>query len=313
MILQSINCSVQLVNRGCWGTRDFHKAKLDVEIFKAPLTSQSLLSKEYNLVLKNMLPFLRFTFRCAKIPGYRVKYSNVIENDGKNCDDSIVKIYSTQQSRSTTTLLDSVENVSSPTVLNRSKADIWAIDNFYSDQNCAVLRNCLQRSDFQYAFVSPGERKFTADLGTIELFLGETIAAKLSFLKAEMQKFTENITSQKLTEAGSILSWLSPPSSEANVSPSYDSSAANYSYWSAHCDKENNPCYDYSVLLYLNRDFEGGDLVFMDDMRDFVVQPKAGRLLMFSSSMVNIHRVTPVHFGNRFLLSVWYSVDRVAC
>ncbi len=84
-----------------------------------------------------------------------------------------------------------------------------------------------------------------------------------------------------------------------------------YSYWSAHCDKANNNEYDLSALLYLNSDFSGGDLLFMDENRvDSVVQPKRGRLVVFNSCVKNIHRVKAVTAGNRFLLSVWYSRQR---
>ena len=60
-----------------------------------------------------------------------------------------------------------------------------------------------------------------------------------------------------------------------------------YSYWSAHCDKANND----TALLYLNNDFVGGDLVFMDPIGDFIVQPKHDRLFIFRSCVDNIHRV----------------------
>ena len=99
-----------------------------------------------------------------------------------------------------------------------------------------------------------------------------------------------------------------------------------YSYWSAHCDKANNNDYDLSALLYLNNDFSGGDLIFMDSDRqtnlestscenraatqESVIQPKRGRLVVFNSCVENIHRVQAVTEGNRFLLSVWYSFQR---
>jgi hypothetical protein len=41
----------------------------------------------------------------------------------------------------------------------------------------------------------------------------------------------------------------------------------------------------------------------MDLDSDMYVQPKAGRFLSFTSSVENIHRVTPVTSGNRLLLS----------
>merc|ERR1719282_1161344 len=65
-----------------------------------------------------------------------------------------------------------------------------------------------------------------------------------------------------------------------------------------HVDKANIASYDWSALLYFNsagEDFDGGELVFHDADIDRVVQPLAGRLVVFSSGLENLHRVLPMH------------------
>lgn len=82
---------------------------------------------------------------------------------------------------------------------------------------------------------------------------------------------------------------------------------AGYSYTDPHCDKANNYEYDLTVLLYLNshHQYTGGELVLLDDYVDKVIEPTAGRLFLFESSLHNIHKVEPVSSGNRLVLSLW--------
>ena len=134
-------------------------------------------------------------------------------------------------------------------------------------------------------------------IDTSEEMLGATTNTIILQLKEEVYVAACSIIGKKLVEAGSILSWLSKASNDSIA----------YKYWDAHCDKANNFEYDVSVLLYLNSDFSGGEFVFMDDNIDRVVQIRAGRLLLFDSTISNIHRVERVLSGDRMALSIWYS------
>ena len=84
----------------------------------------------------------------------------------------------------------------------------------------------------------------------------------------------------------------------------------NHIYWNAHVDKANIPTYDYSALLYLNThgaDFAGGELAFLDDDADRIVEPRAGRLVTFTSGPENLHRVRRVSRGRRYVLAMWFT------
>lgn len=75
-------------------------------------------------------------------------------------------------------------------------------------------------------------------------------------------------------------------------------------YWNAHVDKANIATYDYSALLYLNNfgtDFEGGEFEFIDNDANRIVEPRAGRLILFTSGPENLHRVRRVDQGTRFV------------
>ena len=59
-----------------------------------------------------------------------------------------------------------------------------------------------------------------------------------------------------------------------------------------------------SVLLYLNDDYEGGDIEFRHSGIRF--KPKAGSVLFFPSNFLYVHEVYPVTKGPRYALPNWY-------
>ncbi|XP_014668924.1 PREDICTED: prolyl 3-hydroxylase 2-like [Priapulus caudatus] len=79
------------------------------------------------------------------------------------------------------------------------------------------------------------------------------------------------------------------------------------------CAKEP-PAYtwrDYSALLYLNDDFEGGDFVFADSRKHVIAQvkPHCGRVVSFSSGEENLHGVRAVTDGRRCAIAMWFTLD----
>ena len=105
-------------------------------------------------------------------------------------------------------------------------------------------------------------------------------------------------------------------------------------YWHPHADRNNTPHYHYSGLLYMStkeEDFTGGDVIFYDadstqarpksqddidkammgikffDTEEQRVEPRAGRVVIFSSGHENPHKVERVLSGQR---SCWPSGSR---
>ncbi|KAG8435763.1 hypothetical protein GDO86_013632 [Hymenochirus boettgeri] len=84
-------------------------------------------------------------------------------------------------------------------------------------------------------------------------------------------------------------------------------------------DTEEKECYreppayvhrDYSGLLYLNEDFQGGDLFFtaMDGTTVTAeLHPSCGRLVLFSSGGENAHGVRAVTGGKRCAIEMWFT------
>ncbi|KAJ8258721.1 hypothetical protein COCON_G00177330 [Conger conger] len=80
------------------------------------------------------------------------------------------------------------------------------------------------------------------------------------------------------------------------------------------CIKEP-PAYthrDYSAILYLNDDFEGGDFLFTElDAKTVtaVVRPQCGRVVGFGPGKENPHGVKAVTMGQRCAVALWFTLD----
>lgn len=80
------------------------------------------------------------------------------------------------------------------------------------------------------------------------------------------------------------------------------------------CIKEP-PAYtarDYSAILYLNGDFDGGNFYFTElDAKTVTaeVQPQCGRTVGFSSGSENPHGVKAVTRGQRCAIALWFTLD----
>ncbi|CAL1162679.1 unnamed protein product [Cladocopium goreaui] len=108
----------------------------------------------------------------------------------------------------------------------------------------------------------------------------------------------EALATPPLHLRGALLRRVQLPavSGPQQLMPSHDSFAA-------HADRATVAAYHYSAVLYLSErgdDFQDGELVFMDsDGHDRCLEPRAGRLVGFSSGLENLHRVAastvPLH------------------
>ena len=63
---------------------------------------------------------------------------------------------------------------------------------------------------------------------------------------------------------------------------------------------------DYSLLIYLDEDFEGGELIFPNF--DFRLRPRAGMLAAFPSDCRYLHGAMPVLSGVRHAIVSWCAI-----
>ncbi|XP_046440484.1 2-oxoglutarate and iron-dependent oxygenase domain-containing protein 3-like [Daphnia pulex] len=84
-------------------------------------------------------------------------------------------------------------------------------------------------------------------------------------------------------------------------------------YWHPHVDKETYETFHFTSLLYLSdygSEFQGGRFVFVDgDNMNRTVEPRRGRVSMFTSGGENLHYVEKVTQGTRYALTIAFTCD----
>jgi len=63
---------------------------------------------------------------------------------------------------------------------------------------------------------------------------------------------------------------------------------------------------DISTIIYLNDDFEGGELVFPE--LKIMIKPEPGLLVCFPSTHEYVHAVNPITKGERFAIVNWLTI-----
>jgi predicted 2-oxoglutarate/Fe(II)-dependent dioxygenase YbiX len=106
---------------------------------------------------------------------------------------------------------------------------------------------------------------------------------------------------------GETLLWYEEPNllfySEGGFYAPHADSEAFYSrqgIWKKEMDR------DYSMLFYLNDDYEGGHINFM--MFNYRYKPARGDLILFPSDHRYVHTAEPVTSGRRFAIVSWAAV-----
>ena len=77
----------------------------------------------------------------------------------------------------------------------------------------------------------------------------------------------------------------------------------------AHLDGTPNeyPWRDFATVLYLNDDFDGGELFF--ERTGLTLKPRAGTLVGFTGGLDHVHGVTEVRRGTRYTMPAWHTRD----
>jgi len=195
------------------------------------------------------------------------------------------------------------EQVTTVSTLSQRSPLRHILDDAIDSAQCVRLAALIRQSELQHIVLTPGERKIAGDIDALPSLLGDVVVGLIDALKIQMREQVEAVVEGGITETGCIISWLSP----LDATPHNE----EYAYTVLHCDKANNFEYDISALLYLSthdQDFGGGELRFVDpvSLKEVALLPDAGRLVVFDSGIDNLHRVSPVSWGDRLLLSVWY-------
>jgi predicted 2-oxoglutarate/Fe(II)-dependent dioxygenase YbiX len=91
-----------------------------------------------------------------------------------------------------------------------------------------------------------------------------------------------------------------PPGGKYNQHADADHWVAEKDEWVRVQDR------DYSVLLYLNDQYEGGELELVN--QKFSIKPKPGMLLAFPSDHRYLHAALPTRSGIRYVIVSWAAI-----
>lgn len=67
-----------------------------------------------------------------------------------------------------------------------------------------------------------------------------------------------------------------------------------------HCDDGATHQCSISFVIYINDDYEGGEIEFRDVLVDSPYKPPAGSIVIFPSNLDYVHRVLPVTSGTKY-------------
>lgn len=81
-------------------------------------------------------------------------------------------------------------------------------------------------------------------------------------------------------------------------------------FYTPHVDGSPNIPRELSVIIFLNNDYEGGNLVFYEpNLKDVImdIKPEPGKAIIWPSNYLFPHAAAPVIKGTRFVIVSWMS------
>lgn len=175
---------------------------------------------------------------------------------------------------------------------------ILAIENFLDRSQCELIRAAFNMS----------RGKLTADpvdpFWSDRLLWFDQIDPLANGAKAVMQQ-ARFVIAYRIAEHFGVEGWLYSDSQQLVLWNEGHSMPVHVD--NAHPDgaEHNTPYRDFAAVLYLNEEFEGGEVFF--PLQGFRLRPSTGLLVGFRGTADSPHGVTAVRKGERFTMPCWYS------
>ena len=178
---------------------------------------------------------------------------------------------------------------------------IMVVENFLSPEQCEVIREAFKAS---MGNLAPNAKDSFWDE---RLLWFHQIDASAHRAKSIMQqaryvaayRIAEHFAVGKPLYADSqqLVLWNEGHSMPVHVDNAHPDGSAH-----------GTPYREYASVLYLNDDYEGGEIYF--PRQGYRLKPRAGMLVAFPGSDEAPHGVTAVRKGERLTMPAWYSTDR---
>ena len=168
---------------------------------------------------------------------------------------------------------------------------IFEFQNFMSKEDCKLITDWFK-----------SQKK--TDLNSEALFNNRTIPYSLidsEEIKRKVNLFRFNATFQAIStfkealypDYTDLVYWPIGKSMEVHADSQYQDGSPGKFPWRK-----------ISGVLYLNDDYEGGELILLDD---YQVELKTGEAVVFPSNFMYPHHVKKVTRGTRMTINVWFS------
>uniref|UniRef100_A0A7N6FBC5 procollagen-proline 3-dioxygenase n=1 Tax=Anabas testudineus TaxID=64144 RepID=A0A7N6FBC5_ANATE len=258
-------------------------------------------------------------------------YREVLEHDGKPREHvAFPNYYCAVISVGGSLVYDSVQLVQNSVALNGSQRVL--LDHVISEEQCAELRNLAHA----VTMAGDGYRGRMSPHTPNERFEGATVLKTLQYgyegrvpMKSARLFYDTSERARRIIESyfqlNSTLhfSYTHLVCRTAITGQQDHRNDLSHPIHADNCllDPEANECWkeapaytyrDYSALLYLNGDFDGGEFIFTEmDAKTVTasVKPRCGRMVGFSSGGENPHGVKAVTSGQRCAVALWFTLD----
>ena len=198
------------------------------------------------------------------------------------------------------------------------------IDGYFSDEDIASLKVIVNKGLSQSA-LEPGGGPSIFDLNTGFVRTPKGVENIFSakhdnvFTAQDFAVYRDIITRLKelvKSRMGIATLYFTAPTFVTRLDatdPTWEPAGMHDEYWHLHVDGNSTSHYTYSGLLYLStyeRDFDGGRLLFYnkdEETVEQILEPRSGRVVMFTSGPENPHHVERLLGGQRFTLSFWFT------
>lgn len=180
---------------------------------------------------------------------------------------------------------------------------VLVVKNFLDANTCQTILAYAEArkgasSTVQNPYADAADRNLLSRTRNSELIDIEGIADRVLPILANV--LTRNVA----PHFGAQLEWFEYPQllryregGEYTVHADSENWIAERRRWERGMDR------DYSLLIYLNEEFSGGEIEFANF--GFQIRPRRGMLLAFPSDHRYVHAARPVTAGNRYVLVTW--------
>jgi predicted 2-oxoglutarate/Fe(II)-dependent dioxygenase YbiX len=188
-----------------------------------------------------------------------------------------------------------------PLVEPRSSDDLLVVEDFLSGEQCALIRDAFDASVGKLGKNPVGESFWDERV----LWFGD-IDPDADRAKAVMQQ-ARFVAAYRIAEHFGIAERLYSDSQQLVLWNEGRSMPVHVD--NAHPDgsRHNTPHREFASVVYLNDDFEGGEVYF--PYAGCRLKPRLGMLIGFRGSAETPHGVTAVTKGVRYTMPGWYSRD----